>query len=160
MIVDQTDGLHERIADGRADKLKASLQQVFAQSCGQRCSREERPCAFAPHWLVVYEAPDVLIETTKLLLYFEEGLGVLNCGCDFQTVADNTGIVEELFDFALIVVGDAGRIELVESGAVVFSLAKDRFPAQSRLCAFENQELKEHSVIVLGHAPFPIVVCD
>jgi hypothetical protein len=51
-------------------------------------------------------------------------------------------------------------IEFVERFTVVVALLEDRIPAEASLRAFENQEFKEHTVVVNGLAPFFIVIMN
>ncbi len=57
-----------------------------------------------------------------------------------------------------VVAGYFFRVELVEGGAVGFTLAQDSDPTQPGLRPFQHQELKEALVIMQGHAPFGIVI--
>ena len=45
-------------------------------------------------------------------------------------------------------------------GQLARTFLQNRIPTQSGLSAFEDQELKEHPVIVYGRAPFFVVISD
>src|SRR5215469_657668 len=162
VIVDQSDGLHKRVADGGTDEVEAAMLEVFAHvvalcSAGrdllERTERvDARPAAD--------ELPDVAVEGSELFLNFEEGLGVGDGGANFQFVADDAVVVQQRGDFALVEAGYALGVKLAEGGAVVFALAQDRVPTESGLGAFEDEEFKQMAVIVRRHAPFLVVVED
>src|SRR5262245_7350368 len=74
VVIDHSDGLHERIADGRADELEAASPQVLAQRV--RFRRRSRDFLRRPP-LVLYrpaadELPNVRVEAAEILLYVEE----------------------------------------------------------------------------------------
>src|SRR5258706_2251577 len=93
----------------------------------------------------VDETPDVAVEAAEFLLDFEEFAGVADCGRNFQAIADDAGIGEQLFDFFRAVAGDLLGIEAVEHFSIAFALAQDRVPAQTRLRAFQNKRSEEHT---------------
>src|SRR5690242_19571841 len=105
VVVDHAGGLHERIADGRADELEAASLQILAQCSGfHRQSRDFlRRLPFVLYRLAADELPNVGVETAELLLYSNECPGVLNGGFDLQPVANDAGIREELADFRLFI---------------------------------------------------------
>ena len=81
-------------------------------------------------------------------------------GCDLEAVANDARIAQQALLFTAIVAGDALRVEAVEGGAIVLPLLQNRVPTQAGLGAFENQEFKEHAIVVLGQAPFFIVITN
>src|SRR6266496_5050105 len=70
MIVDHPGGLHVRVADRRADKLKPALFQVFAERIRFSASRRVifQSSEFMHDRLSADEAPNVCVEAAKLLL--------------------------------------------------------------------------------------------
>ena len=77
----------------------------------------------------------------------------LTVDVDLQTVANDAGIAQETLQLAAIIASDALGIESVERCAIVLALLQDRVPTESSLRAFEDQELEENEVIVLGRSP-------
>ena len=56
--------------------------------------------------------------------------------------------------------GDRVGIEARERAAVALALVEDGAPAQSRLRAFEREQLEQRGVVVRRHAPLVVVVGD
>ena len=96
MVVNHADCLHERVADGRADEFKSSPEQVAAHRVGLGSARGHfghSPPAILD-WLPADEAPEVSVETSKLLTHRQKRLCVLNRGCDLQPVSYDSGVSE------------------------------------------------------------------
>src|ERR1041384_7719542 len=102
-------------------------------------------------WFVIHKAPDVIIETAKLTLNCQEGFRIADCGIDLEAIANDSVVLQQRRDLALVVSSDFLWIEAVESGAVVVTLAKNGFPTEPGLSSFENQKLEETRVVVNGY---------
>jgi hypothetical protein len=80
VIIYHASSLHVSIADGRADKAKTALNQVFAQrDCFNRLGWDflhRSPCIYLG--LPSDELPKVFVEATKFGLNCKESLGVAN----------------------------------------------------------------------------------
>src|SRR6185369_818971 len=63
-------------------------------------------------------------------------------------------------DLALVIPGDLLVVEAIESAPIVLALLENSVPAKACLCAFKDQELKEHAVIVNRAPPFVVVISD
>ena len=96
----------------------------------------------------------------ELFLDGQERLGILDRRLDLQPVANDAGIREQALLLSLAVLGDDGRVEVVEGFPVVLSLLENRLPTQARLRPFEDQELEERAVVMDRHAPLLVVVFD
>ena len=142
MIVYHSDRLHERVANRGADEFEATSQEVVAQRLGFGGGNWNRRAAFVPEGLSVDESPDIRVKTAEFLLYREKRFRILNRRCDFQAITDDSFVGEQLLNFALIVLRNLARVEVVKSAAVSVALSQNRFPAQARLSTFENQKLK------------------
>src|SRR5438445_12058006 len=137
MIVDHAGGLHERVANRRADKPESALLQIFAQGIGLR--------RLGGHLFVrlprilpgasVHKSPDVGIKRSELFLYFEESAGVADGGVDFQAVADNSSVAKQFANLLLVVTRHFLWIEAVEHFPVSRTLLQDGVPTQTRLRA-------------------------
>jgi hypothetical protein len=66
----------------------------------------------------------------------------LDSGLDLQPVANDPRIRQQALSLFLSVLGDDGRLELVEGFPIVLPFFQDRFPTQARLRSFEDQELE------------------
>ena len=162
MVVHHASGLHEGVADRRAYEAEAALLQIFAHGVGFRRSRGNvfRPARDALHRLPAGELPDVRVEAAEFALHRKKRPRVRNGGGDFQPVANDARIGEQGAHFLRVVLRDFRGVEAVEDFAVALALPQDRFPAEPRLRALEDQEFEEHAVVVDGHTPFFVVVAD
>lgn len=161
MVVHHPGRLHQGIADGGADELEATLQQVAAHRVGfggaGRDVREAAPTILFR--LAADEAPEVGVEG-RFFLEPEKNFRILNRGSDLQAVAHDSGVAEQPPHFARAVTSDLLGAKAIERLAIIFALLENGIPAQSGLGAFENEELEEDAVIVHRHAPFLIVIGD
>jgi Metallopeptidase family M81 len=71
----------------------------------------------------------------------------------FETI---TGLSE----LPLPILRDLVRLEIVKGSPVVFALSQYGDPAQSCLRAFENEQLKQSSIVVERSPPFTVVIGD
>ena len=95
MIVHETDRLHERIDDRRADKRKPPLLQVLADRITDRRSRRhfsQRQIGTNDR-LPFNKPPKILIKRAKFLLDAQKSLRVLYRTTHFQPIADNPWIL-------------------------------------------------------------------
>src|SRR5712671_3981044 len=90
VVVDQPSSLHERVTDGRAEKIEAALLQILAHRVRFRSPRRNSfPQPPGVHSrFPADKLPDVAIEPSELLLHLEKCLGVLYRRSDLQPVAD------------------------------------------------------------------------
>jgi len=160
VIIHHADRLHQRVADGRADKGEAKPLEIAAQQV-----RRVRPRGHllqpAPRVLprrAVYVAPQKGIERTVRLLDIEHAARVADRGVDLEPVAHNAGVGQQTRRVGLAVPGDTRDVEAVERRAVVLAFAQDRQPTQSGLCALEDQELEQPPVVMQRNAPLAVVV--
>ena len=160
MIVDHADRLHEGIADGRADEVESALAQVLAHRGGLgRLGRNflHRLPGVALR-RAINESPEVFVEGAELLFDRKNGARILDCGCDFQSIAHDAGVFQQALDAPLVVARDQRRIEVVECLAIAFALAQDGIPAKAGLRAFQHNEFEEPMIIVQRYAPFLVMV--
>jgi len=162
VIVDHPHRLHEGVADGAADEAEASPLQVFAHGVrfgrvGRHLGQRLPSILLRP---VTDEAPDVLVECPKLLLDRQKRLGVVDRRLDLQPIANNAGVQQQALLLSLAVLGDDGRIEVVEGFPVVLSLFENRLPTQTRLRPFKDQKLEQQTVIMDRDTPLLVVVFD
>lgn len=86
VVIDHSDGLHERVADRRADETKPASFEVFAHRIRfRRSSRyltEILPAVLSR--AVIDKSPDESIETPKLLLDRQQGIGIVDGRLNLQ----------------------------------------------------------------------------
>lgn len=160
VVVDHAGGLHEGVADGRADELEAGPAQRlahrirlrrFGRHFGQRR-------ALVLDRRAIDKAPEEFAERLPVGGQRQVGTGVLDGGGDLGAVADDAGIGEQRGDFLVAIAGDQRRFETVEGAPVVFPLLEYRRPRQAGLRAFEDQQFEEGTVVMERDAPFLVVV--
>ena len=160
MIVDHAGGLHQRVADGRADELESALNQVAAHGVGFGCAgwhlSHSSPTILLR--LVADKTPEVSVETAELFPDREKRLRILDRCRNLQPVTHDPGVAEEPFHIARVVARDLLRVKSVERFAIILSFLENRSPAQPGLRAFKDQKLKQYSIVMNRHAPFLIVI--
>src|SRR5258708_4497122 len=160
MVVHQPRGLHEGIADGRADEVEAAFLQILAHHVRFRSARRNslpQPPGIHARF-VTDKLPDVTVERAELLLHHEKCLGVSYRRSHLQPVADDPLIAQQLPRLSPVVARDFLGIEPVKRRSIVFALPQNRVPAKPGLCALQNQELEQHAVVMLRHTPFAVVL--
>src|SRR5205807_4043497 len=160
VIINQTHGLHERIANRGTRKIEATPLQVLAHCVGLGGPSgnlfQAPPRVHAR--LSADELPDIVVESAELLLHSKKSLGVPGRGLNLETIPNDAGIVQKFSNFSAVISRYHRRVELRKGGPKVFPLCQDRLPAQARLRSFQDEKLKKHLIIMLRHAPFPIVI--
>src|SRR5271170_5062011 len=78
MVVDHSHGLHKRVADRGPDEIKSASFQVFAHRVRLRGPRRNLPPRLSRIYprLAACEAPNVAVETAKLLGHAKEGFRI------------------------------------------------------------------------------------
>ena len=160
VVVDQPGGLHERVADRRADEREAALPERLAERV--RLRRERRDLLEAsprvlPR-LAADEAPEESVEAAELRPQREVGAGIRDAPRDLEPIADDAGIGEERADLGRVVAGHLPGIEAVEGAPVGRALPENRDPGEAGLGALEAEELEEPAVVVERNAPLAVVV--
>src|SRR5258708_34733462 len=91
MVVHQPRGLHEGIADGRADEVEAAFLQILAHLVRFRSARRNSlPQPPGVHSRCATDKlPDVAIERAELPLYRQKCSGVLYRRSHLQPIADD-----------------------------------------------------------------------
>ena len=97
---------------------------------------------------MIYELPDVPIKGAEFLLDSKERLRVLDGACNFKAVPDDSVVFKQLSLPAPVIAGHFSRVEAIEGCTVIFPLAKNRVPTQSRLCSLKDQELQEKTIVM------------
>jgi hypothetical protein len=87
-------------------------------------------------------------------------LRALDGGLDLGARADDAGVGHQAFAVGVVEQGDLCRIEIGEGGAQGFALSEDGDPGQPRLEPVQHQLLPQGARVVLGHAPFRVVIGD
>src|SRR6267378_798989 len=162
VIVDHARGLHEGVANGRADEAETALLQIFAEDVGFGGLCREAFVGFPGvlFGLTADEAPNVSVKRAEFFLNFQEGAGVADGGVNFKEVANDSSVAEQFAEFLFVVARDFLRIKAVQHLAIPRALLHDCVPAQARLRTFQYQELKPCMLVIHGHTPFLVVIGD
>ena len=160
MVIDESRGLHEGIADGGADKVEAVGSKGLAHGAGffGLGGYVGKALKGVSDGFAVYKAPKELVQRPMLGLDGQDGAGVSDGGGDFGAVADDAGVGAESFTIFVGVGGHCCDVETLERGAVAFAAVQYRSPRESGLRAFEDKEFEERPVVVDGDAPILVVV--
>ena len=109
---------------------------------------------------MIYELPDVIFETTEFFFHFQKLLRVSDGGFDFEAVADDAWVVHQLLFLFFIIFCDFPGVEIIEGFPVILPFIQHDFPAQTCLCAFQNQKFEKLAVIVHRDTPFLVMIAD
>src|SRR5918996_3141051 len=162
VVIEEADGLHERVADRRSHEAEPAASQVGAERArhgglgGHRAHRAPPALLRPPR----DEAPQVLGERAVLGLHGQERPRVPDGGLDLPAVAHDALVREEPANVPGAEAGDAPGVEARERAPVALALPQDGRPRQPGLGALEEQELEEPPVVAYGHAPLTIVILD
>lgn len=159
VIVEYADPLQIRVDNRRADKLEAAFEQVFGYLVRQRGVGwyHRRP---AMHGHTANEAPQVGIEPALVVTQAQVGARIGDgCG-DFQAIAHDARISQQLRHLVRIVPGDLARIPVVEGQPIGGPLVENGRPAQPGLRTFEIEHFEQPALVMTGNAPLFIVISD
>lgn len=162
MIVHNPRGLHMGVYDRGADKLEPPFFQIFADRVRQFRARGKlrKGRKFIVYRFSAGKAPDVFIECSEFFSDLDKSLSVCDCTLDLKPVPDDAGVFQQGAFFPAIVLGDLGKIEVVECLSEIFPLSQNGKPAQSRLEPLKDEEFEYFPVIVNRNPPFRIVVLE
>ncbi len=158
MIVDESSGLHEGIADCRADEAKSQPPKVprhrdrLFGDCRHRIDGSppvlDRPASD--------EGPHQGAEVADV----EEGPGVADECVDLRAVADDARVRQERRAVGIAIGGHALRVESVERVAVPVAPAQDRDPGEAGLGALQAQQFEQPMRVAHRHTPLEVVIGD
>lgn len=141
VIHDHARGLHQCVANGRADEREPGLFQGFAQR--QRFGGDRRDFAaileMIDDRLVVNERP----EQRHRILQRQPGLGITAGGVEFEAIADDPWIEHQLVDFGVAHLRHALHIEAEQHLAITLAFAQHGDPRQPGLEPFEQKQLEQ-----------------
>ncbi len=160
VIVDETDRLHEGIANGGPHELEVARSQIAGESFRQGSLRRDF-ARVLPRILyrgAIHKRPKIMVETAKSILHLEIGAGVADGGSNFGTVANDAGISHQAHYLGFAKGSHAMGIESRKSAAIIFAFAQHGYPGKARLRTFQQQKFKQDLVVMLRYAPLGIVV--
>lgn len=102
MIIHHAYGLHVRITDGTAEKIKPALFHILTYRIGYRRCR--RHCGRIIHhtFAIGHKAIQVVVKGTKFLHDFGKSQGIFYSCDDFHPVPDNCLVLQEMLNFLFV----------------------------------------------------------
>ncbi len=141
VIHDHARGLHQRVANGRADEREPGLFQGFAHL--QRFGGDGRDFAaileVIDDRLVANERPEKL----HRVLQRQPRLGIAPGSIEFEAVADDPRIAHQFVDFGVSHLRDALHVEAEQHLAITLAFAQYGDPGKPGLEPFEQKQLEQ-----------------
>ncbi len=141
MVHDHSRGLHQRVANGRADEGEPGLFQGFAHR--QRFGGDRRDFAaileMIDDRLVVNKRP----EERHRVFQRQPGLGITAGGVEFEAVADDPWIEHQFVDFGVAHLRHTLHVKAEQHLAITLALAQHGDPRQPGLEPFEQKQLEQ-----------------
>lgn len=151
-------GLHEGVADGRANEIETGLAQRLAHRLG--LGRHRRHLAAFAEVIDLGLTADEGPQERHRVIQLQPGPGVLPRRLELGEVADDARVLHALLDLLVAHARQALGIEAEQHLTVALALLQHGDPRKPRLRAFEDEHLEQRPRIALGHSPFGIVVGD
>ncbi len=141
VIHDHARGLHQRVANGRADERESGLFQGFAHR--QRFGGDRRDFAAILEMIDDRSVADERPEQRHRVLQRQPGLGIAPGGVEFEAVADDAGIKHQFVDFSVAHLRHALHVEAEQHLAIALAFAQHGDPRQPGLEPFERKQLEQ-----------------
>ena len=160
MVVDHPGRLHDSVQDRTAAEFESAGDHVFTHRIRDRAFGRDLGQGLPAilDRFPIGEAPQIRIQSAKLLLNFEDPVGVIDDGVDFGLIADDPRVGEQFLNFHVGVAGDNFDIKIVERMPKILPLAQDRIPTQASLHPVQSQEFKQHAVIMQRFSPLFVMI--
>ncbi len=141
VVHDHARGLHQCVANGRADERESGLFQGFAHR--QRFGGDRRDFAAILEMIDDRLVTDERPEERHRVLQRQPGLGITPGGVEFQAVADDPRIEHQFVDFSVAHLRHALYVEAEQHLAITLALAQHGDPGQPGLEPFEQKQLEQ-----------------
>ncbi len=141
VVHDHARGLHQCVANGRADERESGLFQGFAHR--QRFGGDRRDFAAILEMIDDRLVTDERPEERHRVLQRQPGLGITPGGVEFQAVSDDPRIEHQFVDFSVAHLRHALYVEAEQHLAITLALAQHGDPGQPGLEPFEQKQLEQ-----------------
>ncbi len=141
VIHDHARGLHQCVANGRADKREPGLFQAFAHR--HRFGGDRRDFAAILEMIDDRLVTDERPEERHRILQRQPGLGVAPGGIEFQAVANDPRVEHQFVDFGVAHLRHALYVEAEQHLAITLALAQHGDPGKPGLEPFEQKQLEQ-----------------
>ncbi len=121
VVHDHAAGLHERVANGRADKGEAGFFQGFAHGFG--LGRDRRDFAAVLEMIDLGFATDEGPEQDDRIFQRQPGGGIAAGGIEFQAIAHDARILHQYFDLAIAQLRQPLRIKPEQDLSIMLAFA-------------------------------------
>jgi len=160
MVVHHASRLHEGVANRRTGKGEPALLQVFAHGVRQGCRCGDIAMALPGilDGLAIYKLPEIFVKPAKFFCHRQTRSRIPHGCVNLQSIAHDTRIRQQLFEFGFLVAGDFRSVEIVERFAIGGALFEDRDPTEPCLRTLENKKFEQSAIIADGNTPFRIVI--
>ncbi len=141
VIHDHARGLHQCVANGRADEREPGLFQTFAHRHGFGGDRRDFAAIFEmiDDRLITDERP----EERHRVLQRQPGLGITAGGVEFEAVADDSRIEHQFVDFGVTHLRHALYVKAEQHLAITLAFAQHGDPGKPGLEPFEQKQLEQ-----------------
>ncbi len=141
VVHDHARGLHQRIANGRADEGEAGFFQTLAHR--HRLGRDSRHFAAILEMIDLRHAVDKGPEKRHRVLQRHPGLGISSGGLELEAIANDARIEHQFIDFRVAHLGQTLDVEAVHYLAIVLAFAQHGDPGKAGLEPFEQKQLEQ-----------------
>lgn len=141
VVHDHARGLHQRVANGRADEGKPGLFQAFAHLHGNR--RDGRDLTAILEMIDQRFIADEGPEKLHRVLQRQPGLGIAPGRVEFEAIADDAGIEHQFIDFRVAHLRHALYVEAEQHLAITLTFAQYGDPGEAGLEPFEQKQLEQ-----------------
>ncbi len=141
VIHDHARGLHQRVADGWADKGETGLFQAFAHGHGLRGDGRDFAAILEmiDHRPVIHKRP----EEGHGVFQRQPRLRIAPGGIELEAIADDPRIEHQVIDFRVAHLRHALYVEAVQHLAISLALAQHGDPRKPGLEPFEQKQLEQ-----------------
>ena len=141
VVHDHARGLHQRVANRRADEGEAGLFQAFAHLHGNWRDRRHLGAILEmiDHRRAANEGPEKLHRVFQR----QPGLGVAPGGVEFKTIADDARIEHQFIDFRVAHLRYALYVEAEHHLAITLTFTQHGDPGKAGLEPFEQKQLEQ-----------------
>ena len=141
VVHDHARGLHQRVANGRADEGEAGFFQSLAHCQRFGCDRRDLAAILemVDDRMVANERP----EKRHRILQRQPGLSVAPRGVEFQAIANDARIEHEFVDLGVAHLRHALHIEAEQHLTITLAFAQHGDPRQPGLEPFEQKQLEQ-----------------
>lgn len=157
MVVDEAGRLHEGVGNNRTKELYSTFLQIGSEIFGLR-TRNGYFFVRAKLCFPTNETPGIFCKASEFFLDDEKDLSVTDSRSYLQAVADDANVFDETVDISSSESSNLFWIKTSEGFPISLTPLQDRFPRESGLSTFEDEELEEDVVVSNGAAPFLVMI--